>query len=57
MANQLEGDAKTTKGTENTLKARTMILIRQNSVLGTKRKIENIKEDICKQIRSSWQTD
>ena len=34
--NQLEGDAETTKGTKNTLKARILILIRQYSVLGTK---------------------
>ena len=33
-------DAKTTKGTENTLKTRTMILIRQYSVIGTNKRLK-----------------
>ena len=40
-----------------TLKARTMILKRDQSCLGTIRKCENIKVDKCRQRRSSWQND
>ncbi len=40
-----------------TLKARTMILKRDQSCLGTIRKCENIKVDKCKQMRSSRQND
>ena len=48
---------KQLKATRNTLKARTMIIKREQSCLGIKRKFENIKVDKNKQMRSSRQID
>ena len=55
--NQLETDAETTKGNLKHAKSSFNDYKRQQSCLGTKRKFENIKEDKCKQMRSSWQID
>ena len=48
---------KQLKATGNTLKARTMIVKREKSCLGSKRKFKNIKEHKHKQMRNSRQND
>ena len=56
-ADQLKEDAKTTKPTENSLKARTMIIKREWCCKELKRKFENINEHKHKQMRNSRQND